>query len=623
MSFIAELKRRNVIRMAGLYLVGAWLLVQVASTVLPMFGAPEWLPRSVVILLAIGFIPALIFAWVFELTPEGLKRDAEVTPEESIAPQTARRMERMIVAVLLLALAYLGFDKFVLAPRREAALVATATASAATKSASAAALAANNKSIAVLPFTDLSPTHDQEYFSDGMAEEILNALAQVKDMKVAGRTSSFYYKGRNEDLRAIAKALGVAHVLEGSVRKQGNQVRITAQLINAADGTHLWSHAYDGDLKDVFALQENIARAITDQLQVVLEGEQKTRLVPVSTSNPEAYSLYLQATAIFDRRDSPRFPDAIADLEQAIKLDPKYARAHSRLAALYVVLSSYNDVDTTQAHEKVLEHARAALALDPTLAEPHAAMGLSWRELANGHLQEREEFDEALRLDPDDVTSNFWYGLSLIESGYRERGIALFDHALAIDPMMPNVLRWRGIMYRNAGDLDHAEQFLKRARSNGLAIADRELAFVAFDRGDTATAIRQWPDGSRNLLRRLPPGDPEILSAGMFGDAAAKTRAMAVLDAYLAKPHAQVSGQIPVVMVLLGQPRRALELLRTTRIGDSSDIYALMWSPAGKSMRALPEFPMLLKEKGFTESWDKYGPPDDCQRLAPGNYVCK
>ena len=620
MSFIAELKRRNVIRVAGLYLVGAWLLTQVASTVLPTFDVPSRVLRALIIVLVLGFVPALIFSWVFELTPQGLKRDEEVKPEESIAPRTARRMDRLIIVVLVCALVYFGVDKFVLAPRRDAAMqVASVTNQAATQ----VALIAINKSIAVLAFTDLSPAHDQDYFSDGMAEEILNALAQVKGLKVAGRTSSFSFKGKNEDLRTIGKTLGVANILEGSVRKQGDKVRITAQLIRVADDTHLWSQAYDGDLSDVFALQEKIARAITDQLQVVLEGDQKTRLVPVATTNPEAHSLYLQATAIFDRRDSPRFPDAIADLEQAIKLDPKYARAHSRLAALYVVQSSYNDVDVTQAHEKVLEHARAALALDPTLAEPHAAMGLSLRELANGHLQERDEFKQALRLDPDDVTSNFWYGLSLIEAGYRERGIALFDHALAVDRMMPNVLRWRGVMYRYAGDLDHAEQFLKRARSTGLSIADRELAYVAFDRGDAATAIRQWPDGSRNLLLDLPSGAPEILAAGMFGDVAAKTRAIAVLDAYLAKPHTQVSGQIPVVMVLLGQPRRALELLRTTRIGDSSDIFALIWSPAGKPMRALPEFPALLKEKGLIELWDKYGVPDDCRRVAPGNYICE
>ena len=602
MSLIAELKRRKVLRVAGAYLVVGWLLIQVTATVLPQFDVPTWAPRMVTLLVAIGFPIALVMAWALDVTPEGVRVDANSASSKPL----------IAVAVVLVALA-LGWFFHGQPGRSAAALVATAPV----------ANSAPKKSIAVLAFTDLSPQHDQEYFSDGMAEEILNALAQVKDMKVAGRTSSFFYKGRNEDLRTIGKALDVANVLEGSVRKQGDKVRITAQLIRSKDGFHLWSESYDGDLKDVFALQEKIARAITDQLQVVLEGDQKTRLVPATTSNAEAYSLYLQATSIFDRRDSPRYPDAIADLQQAIKLDPNYARAHSRLAALSVVQSSYNDVDVTQMHVQVLEHARAALALDPRLAEPHAAMGLSWGLLPGGRLKEREEFEEALRLDPDDVTSNFWYGLSLVETDYRKRGIAMFDHALAVDPMMPNVVRWRGKMYRYAGDLDNAELFMKRARSNGLTIADRDLAEIAFDRGDAATAIRQWPDGARNLLLKLPPGDPEILSAGMFGDAAAKTRALSVLDAYLAKPHTQVSGQIPVVMVLLGQPRRALELLHTTSLGDTSDIFALVWSPAGKQIRALPEFPALLKEMGFIELWDKYGPPDDCRKNDKGDYSCE
>jgi TolB-like protein/Tfp pilus assembly protein PilF len=607
MSLFAELKRRKVLRVAGAYLVVGWLLIQVTATVLPQFDVPAWAPRMVTLLVTLGFPIALVMAWALDVTPEGVRVDASSAGSKPL----------IAVAVALVVLA-LGWYF-----RGHAAHTAQTTAAVAAAPAAPIAITAPQKSIAVLAFTDLSPEHNQEYFSDGMAEEILNALAQVKDMKVAGRTSSFFYKGRNEDLRTIGKALDVANVLEGSVRKQGDKVRITAQLIRSEDGFHLWSESYDGDLKDVFALQEKIARAITDQLQVVLEGEQKTRLVAKATDNPEAYSLYLQATSIFDRRDSPRYPDAIADLQQAIKLDPKYARAHSRLAALYVVQSSYNDVAVTETHEQVMEHARAALALDLTLAEPHAAMGLSWGLLANGHLKEREEFEQALRLDPDDVTSNFWFGLSSIEAGYRERGVALLEHALAVDPMMPNVVRWRGKMYRFAGDLGHAEQFLQRARSTGLSIADRDLAEIAFDRGDAATAVRLWPDGARNLLRKLPPGDPEILAAGMFGDNAAKTRALAVLDAYLAKAHEQVSGTIPVVLVRLGQPRRALELVRTTRLGDSSDFFALMWSPAGKPMRALPEFPAFLKEVGFVEMWDKYGAPDLCRKTDKGEYVCQ
>jgi TolB-like protein/Tfp pilus assembly protein PilF len=607
LSFVSQLKQRKVFKIGAAYLVVAWLMVQAASIAFPAFDAPLWALRVFILATLLGLPIAVVMAWVFDVTPEGVKLDASASGSKRLFAVAG------VLVVLALGWYFYGQPSF---RRGDMATPAQASAPA------VAAVAAPRKSIAVLAFSDLSPTHDQEYFSDGMSEEILNALAQVKDLKVAGRTSSFQFKGRNEDLRTIGRALGVAHILEGSVRKQGDKVRITAQLIRVADDTHLWSHAYDGDLKDVFQLQENIARAITDQLQVVLEGGQKARLVPVSTSSPDAYSLYLQATSIFDRRDSPRFDEAIADLQQALKLDPKYARAHSRLAALYVVQSSYNDFDLTQSHALVLQHARAALALDPGLAEPYAAMGVSYSKLPGGYLKQREAIERALQLDPDDVTSNFWSGLALITTGYRARGIALFDHALVIDPMLPNAVRWRGIVYLRAGDLDRAEQLLKRARATGLSTADGELAEIACARGDAATAIRQWPNGWRNQLRALPPGSPEMIAAGMCGDAGARQRALALLDGFLAKPRSQMSGAILMALVKLGQPRRALELLRETRFTDSSDFFALLWSPAGKSLRALPEFPAFVREMGFVELWDKYGAPDDCRRTAPARYVC-
>src|ERR1700682_2684594 len=255
-NFFAELKRRNVIRMAGLYLVGAWLLVQVAGTVLPMFGAPDWLPRTIVILLAIGFLPALIFSWVFEMTPAGLKRDEDVPPEQSIAPQTARRMDRMIIIVLLLALGYFAIDKFVLRPHQQRRPELSATA--------------NSQSIAVLPFVNMSSDKEQEYFSDGLAEELLNQLAQIPQLRVIARTSSFSFKGKEIDVATIAKALNVANVLEGSVRKSANTLRITAQLVRASDSSHLWSQTYDRDLTDVFKVQDEIAGDVVAALKVKL-----------------------------------------------------------------------------------------------------------------------------------------------------------------------------------------------------------------------------------------------------------------------------------------------------------------------------------------------------------------
>jgi len=262
MSLFAELKRRNVIRFAGLYLVGAWLLVQVAGTVFPMFGAPDWLPRSVVILLAIGFIPALIFSWVFEMTPEGIKRDAEVAPEQSNAPQTARRMDRAIIAVLVLALGYFVLDKFVLTPRRPAL-----------PNESRSANSSSGKSIAVLPFENLSADKDNGYFATGMQDEILTRLAGIRDLKVISRSSTEQYVSRPPNLKIVAEQLGVATVLEGSVQKAGAAVRINLQLIDARSDSHLWAQNYDRDLKDVFTVQSDVAEKVADALKAQLLPE--------------------------------------------------------------------------------------------------------------------------------------------------------------------------------------------------------------------------------------------------------------------------------------------------------------------------------------------------------------
>src|SRR5690242_17989705 len=285
-SFVSELKRRNVIRAGAFYAASAWLLVQVATQVFPFFSVPNWAVRWVIIAAIVGFPFMLAFAWFYEFTPQGLKRESEIDPTESITHHTGKKLDRWIIAIMAAAIVLLLTNQFVLRKDDSAPMSPDVPA----------------KSIAVLPFTDLSPAHDQEYFSDGMAEELLNSLAKLKDLKVAGRTSSFSFKGKNDDLRVIGKTLSVANILEGSLRKQGDKVRITAQLIQVSDGFHLWSDTYDGDISDVFALQERIARAIAEKLEVVLKGDQQ-RIVPVATTNPEAYALYLQATQIFNRRE--------------------------------------------------------------------------------------------------------------------------------------------------------------------------------------------------------------------------------------------------------------------------------------------------------------------------------
>src|SRR5437667_1752361 len=396
MNFFAELKRRNVIRFAGLYLVGSWLLVQVASTVLPMFGAPEWLPRSVVILLALGFLPALIFSWVFELTPEGLKRDEDVAPEQSIAPQTARRMNRMIIAVLVFALGYFAFDKFVLAPRRAGAPGESSSS-------------INSQSIAVLPFVNMSSDKEHDYFSDGLPEELLNQLAQVPQLRVIARTSSFSFKGKEVDVATIAKALNVANVLEGSVRKSASTLRVTAQLIRASDSSHLWSQTYDRDLTDVFKVQDEISRDVVAALKVkLLPSEQPMNLQ--RTTNSEAYEQVLIGKEARKHGGYEAFQRAVVAFQRAVDLDPNYANAYAGLAQAQAFSADFSATPAERAVEikKAFANADKAIVLAPDLAAGYWVRGLLRHRLSWDLKGAQADFKQAAALNPNDVEIFFY-----------------------------------------------------------------------------------------------------------------------------------------------------------------------------------------------------------------------
>ena len=528
MGLLAELKRRNVIRMGGVYLVGAWLLTQVSSTVLPLFDAPVWVPRTIVIVLALGFVPMLIFAWVFELTPDGIKRDAEVRPEESIAPQTARRMDRLIIALLIVALGYFGFDKFVLAPRREAALVATTTeavrAETGSESLSGAATRTgpnkgkpeteqHSKSIAVLPFADLSPAHDQEYFSDGMAEEILDALAKVQGLRVAARTSSFYFKGKNEKLTEIGSALGVAHVLEGSVRKQDNKVRITAQLIQTRDGFHLWSQSYDGDLSDVFELQERIARAITDALKVVLQGDSQSRIAASSTKDAQAHEQVLRGRYLFNQRGYANLQSAEAAFKAALAIDPDYADAWAGLAQTYSLLPTYA-VSDPAGLAAVDTAAQAREAADRAVAlAPHSSAALTARANVRTSFTfewvgAEQDFRAAIAANPADTTAHQWYGEMLLQQRRWSEGDAQYQAAIQLDPLSAVLQFSRGIglatekKYLEA--LPYYDSALRIAPGFFEASNGKVMSLIDLRRFDEAEAIvRGMPSPARELRLSL------------------------------------------------------------------------------------------------------------------------
>jgi TolB-like protein/Tfp pilus assembly protein PilF len=479
-SFFGELKRRNVLRLAGLYLVGAWLLTQVASTVLPMFGAPEWLPRTVVVLLAIGFVPAVIFSWVFELTPEGLKRDEDVAPEQSIAPQTGRRMDRMIIVVLVLALGYFAFDKFVLTPRREAALVANAAPNE-SKS------VINAKSIAVLPFENLSRDPDNAFFTDGVQDEILTDLAKIADLKVISRTSVMQYKsGVARNLRKIGEELGVAHVVEGSVQRAANKVRVNAQLLDARTDAHLWAQTYDRDLADVFAIQSEIAKAIADQLQAKLSPNEKKAIEQPPTTDLAAFDLYSRAkslllTTSFGATQVPDVRKAIELLDEAVKRDPSFFDAYCQLAWAHEWLYAVGGLDHTPAQLALAEAAvQAATRLRPDAAETHLVRANYLYYGRRDYAGALAELEIARRALPNDPRLFELTGYILRRRGQQEEGLQNLQRAVELDPRNFFTLQQIAISYQQLGRYAEA-----------IAAMDRALAIVP-DNAETRAAREQY-----------------------------------------------------------------------------------------------------------------------------------
>jgi TolB-like protein len=606
-SLVSELHRRKVIKVGGAYLVVAWLAVQVVSIAFPAFEAPAWALRVFILLAMLGFPAALLLAWAFDATPDGLRRDVSATGSK-----------RMFAIGAVLAALALGW--YFIAPVAVREVPPAAPVAAAPVAPAVAAVP--RKSIAVLPFVNMSADKDNEYFSDGIAEEILNALAKVDGLKVAGRTSSFQYKGRNESLQAIGAALGVAHVLEGSVRKQGDKVRITAQLIQASDGYHLWSETYDGDLADVFELQERIARSITDELKVVLDGAQAKRLVDTGTSNTDAYSLYLQASAIFNRREGRRMPEAIALLEQATKLDPAYARAYARLASVHSISGNYRTIPGETAVANVRDAARRAIELDPQLGEPHAALGLVYGSQRRFQ-DEREEFERALALDPDDVTTNVWYSFALIRTGYRREGIKVLDRALQLDPLLPIALMWRSMEDLGDGHVDEADRKLRLAAENNLMFVGLGQFRVDRARGDTAAGIAHLGQALGVFDADFPDGSNEVFARACFHDEAARSESLRRIDAYLATDPKPVAGLAVFTLLCLGEHERAMEAIeRGPTSNDALFMPGAFRAGEYPGWIASPRFALMARRIGLVAHWDRYGPPDACRKQG-AEYVCR
>src|SRR6266498_639846 len=440
-NFFAELKRRNVYKVAVAYAVVAWLLVQVATQVFPFLEIPNWVVRLVIALVVIGFPVAVLIAWAFEATPEGIKR----TVVADAMPAAGQKKHAWIYIVVIggaisVALFFLGRYTAPISKNR----------------------GASERSIAVLPFENRSRDPDNAYFAEGIQDEILTRLAKVADLKVISRTSTQHFKSAPDNLPEIGKQLGVANILEGSVQKANDQVRVNVQLINAITDAHLWADTYDRKLTDIFAVETEIAKTVADTLQAKLSGSEKSSMAKTPTVNPEAYELYLKGRFFWNKRTGDDLRKSIEYLKQAIAKDPGYALAYAALADSYGILRFYGGASPDESVVPAATAAKKALELDDSLAEAHASLGL----IATEELEVNrgvKELERAIQLNPNYATAHHWLSLALTALGQSDRSVAELKRALELDPLSMVINADLSIGYLYARRYDEAEAQARRA----------------------------------------------------------------------------------------------------------------------------------------------------------------
>jgi len=597
MGLLSELNRRNVFRVAVAYLAAAWLVTEVAGTLFPAFGIPGWGVRFIVILFALGFLPTLVFSWAYELTPEGLKREKDVVREKSISDITAKRLDRITISLIVAALIFLVADRFLLPQRyAEPPVQPVATARAA------------SSSIAVLPFVNMSDDVANEYFSDGISEEILNVLSRVEGLNVASRTSSFSFKGEGRSLSEIAEALNVSYVLEGSVRKSENTVRITAQLIEAPSDRHVWSESFDRNLDDIFAIQSDIANAIVAALEGSLNvGESGEIRVSIATSDMSAYDLYLEARELFRaRKDLLR---SVALFERVVDMDPGFVSAWEELSAVYSVMPSWMIVDRDY-HNLSYEAATKAIELDENLSLAYSV--IAW--FHHSHWPYRwtealENYSIAADNDPRNATNFLWRAFLYLRAGYLDSAMADLDRCLDIDPLYSNCLRIKSSAHVLRGETDKGVDLFLHTLESGVP-GNAPVFVPAFAlKGNRAAALLQARNYTGNTGAPIKEWIDLIQNPNMD-----KREARQALERWVEREDIDINNYWPLIVAF--------------GVTDASpkDSYAadlpVIWVPEHREYRQSAHFKEVVRELDLEPFWRENGFPPQCRPVGQDDFEC-
>jgi TolB-like protein len=596
-NFIDELKRRNVIRVTVAYVIASWILLQVVDVLVPLLTLPAWVGRLVFLFVVIGMVPVLIFSWAYEMTPEGLRLESEIEPNEAVANHTARRLDRLTIALLVVVVGIVLVDRLI----PESADTPQVVEDIATPASGNLASSAQDErpSVAVMPFVNVSDDEANEYFSDGISEELLNALVSIRNLRVPSRTSSFTFKGSDQRLDEIGRQLNVEHVLEGSVRKAGNQIRVTAQLVEVSTDTRIWSETYTRTLDDIFSVQDEIAQSIVGALQVALSGADRERLAEHSTDSIEAYDKYLVGHYLWNRRTPESIRNAIENFKEAIALDPDFDQAWAALADAYVQMPEYEVASRAEYVALARDAIRNALRVNPDSARALAASGYFRAFYDFDWTGALTDLRRAIDIEPNYATGHQYYGDILNTLGDLEGGLAQLAIARDLDPLSVPIRHVPGYMLLWNLRFEEAEEHYRDSMELGSPIR------WTFQNQDVLNTLRGDYDRARMFARQLgefegfdPAADLARIDA--VEDPALKPRALELLESRTD----MIDGVFGKAMqyMLLGEHESALDSLENgLEIGDPLAAhmnYVKVYDP----IRNHPRFQAMLRRMNMQDA---------------------